>query len=119
MREGVDYCIEVESAESRFVLRSDLPTGHCDWVLAFEQILKKIDHAQVLQGHRKRESGYVALKRVLMTGQQQQQQQQVGGNRRASQMYCFPRIFDDMEDIYEPPPPPLAPSSKMAHPAPH
>lgn len=101
MREGVAYGIEVENTESKFVLRADLPTEHCDWVLAIEQILKKLDHAQLLHGHRKRESGYVALKRLLLTGQQQPA---AGG--RASQLYCFPRIFDDMEDIYDPPKPP-------------
>lgn len=102
MRAGVDYCIEVENSESKFVLRADLPTEHCDWVLAIEQILKKLDHAQLLHGHRKRESGYVVLKRLLLTGQQP------GGggggrDKRASQLYCFPKIFDDMEDIYEAP----------------
>lgn len=100
MKEGVDYCIEVENAGSKFVMRADLPTDHCDWVLAIEQILKKLDHTKLLQGHRKRESGYVALKRLLLTGGGQQQQ---NGGRRASQLYCFPRIFDDMEDIYDPP----------------
>lgn len=99
MREGVDYGIEVENTDSKFVLRADLPTEHCDWVLAIEQIMKKLDHAQLLQGHRKRESGYVALKRLLLTGQQQP----AGTNGRASQLYCFPRIFDDLEDIYNSP----------------
>ena len=98
MKEGVAYCIEVENSESKFILRADLPTEHCDWVLAIEQILKKLDHAQLLHGHRKRESGYVVLKRLLLTGQQPG-----GGNKRASQLYCFPKIFDDMEDIYEAP----------------
>ena len=113
MREGVDYGFEVENTESKFVLRADLPTEHCDWVLAIEQILKKLDHTQLLQGHRKRESGYVALKRLLLTGQQQQ-----ATNGRASQLYCFPRILDDMEDIYDPPPPATHPPPPKLRPGP-
>ena len=99
MKEGVDYFIEIENPESKFVMKAELPTEHCDWVLAIEQILKKLDHEKLLQGHRKRESGYVALKRLLLTGGG-------GGGQatgRKSQLYCFPRIFDDMEDIYDPP----------------
>lgn len=113
MREGVDYCIEVENAESKFVLRADLPTEHCDWVLAIERVMKKLDHAQFLEGHRKRESGYVALKRLLLMDQPPQP-----GNGRASQLYCFPRMFDDMEDLYEQPPKPSHPPPPKEHPGP-
>ena len=101
MKEGVeDYSIEMETAESKFVLRAELPTDHFDWVLSIEQTLKQLDHEKLLQGHRKRESGYVALKRLLL----------FPGQSGGSQLYCFPRAFDDMEDIYDPPK--VAPSLK-------
>ena len=110
MREGSKYGIEVECAESRFVLRAEVPTDHCDWVLAVEQVLRKLDRSKLLQGHRKRESGYVALKRLLLTSAGQQEEG-AGSGGHVSQLYCFPRISDDMEDIYDPPvaPPPPTP----------
>ncbi len=118
MKEGVEYCIELEGPESRIVLRADLPSDHCDWVLAIEQILQKLDHSKLLQGHRKRESGYVALKRLLLTGGGANGQQQQHQNGRASQLYCFPRIYDDMDEIYNPPPKPsnpLPPKEREGH----
>ena len=95
MKEGVDYCIEVEVHSSRFILRADLPTEHSDWVLAIEGILDEQDKKKLLLGHRKRESGYVALKRLLLSQSQ-------AGRGGSTQTYCLPRVFDDMEDIYEP-----------------
>ncbi len=114
LKEGADYSIEIENLESRIVMKADLPSEHSDWVLAIEQILKKLDHARLLQGHRKRESGYVALKRLLLTGAGQPAP---GGGNRGSQLYCFPRIFDDMEDIYDPPKltNPLPPKQRSGH----
>lgn len=116
MREGVDYFIEVETSESRFVLKAELPTDHYDWVLAIEQNLKGQKREKILHDHRKRESGYVAFKRLLM----------LQGKSGSSQLYCLPRAFDDMEDIYEPlvrrnsaPLPPREPKqSELLHPRP-
>ena len=100
MREGVDYFVEVDSAESRFILKAESATDHFDWVLAIEQNLRGQRRESILRDHRKRESGYIAFKRLLMS-------QTSNGS---SQLYCLPRAFDDMEDIYDPPrsnPPPV------------
>ena len=94
MKEGSDYCFEVEASESRFVLKAELPTDHFDWVIAIEEILKQLRKERLLQGHRKRESSYIALKRLLLSE---------GQRGSSSQLYCLPRAFDDMEDIYDPP----------------
>ncbi len=96
MREGVDYFIEVDSTESRFVLKAEAPTDHFDWVLAIEQYLRGQKREKILHDHRKRESGYVAFKRLLTLQ---------SNNGPSSQLYCMPRSLDDMEDIYDPPPP--------------
>ena len=101
MKEGSDYCFEVDASDSRFVLKAELPTDHFDWVIAIEQILKQMHREKLLQGHRKRESSYIALKRLLLSEGQR-------GNS-SQQLYCLPRAFDDMDDIYDPPkfsPPP-------------
>ena len=95
MKEGSDYCFEVDSADSRFILKAELPTDHFDWVIAIEEILKQLHREKLLMGHRKRESSYIALKRLLLSEGQR------GGS--SSQLYCLPRAFDDMEDIYDPP----------------
>ena len=103
MREGSDYCFEIDSSNSRFALKAELPTDHFDWVIAIEQILKQLRREKLLQGHRKRESSYIALKRLLLSEGQR------GGGGGSSQLYCLPRAFDDMDDIYDPPkkvPPP-------------
>ena len=94
MREGVDYFIEVESTESRFVLKAETPTDHFDWVLVLETYLRGQKREKILHDHRKRESGYVAFKRLLLL------QSNKGSS---SQLYCMPRAFDDMEDIYDAP----------------
>ena len=94
MREGVDYFIEVESTESRFVLKAETPTDHFDWILVLETYLRGQKREKILHDHRKRESGYVAFKRLLLL------QSNKGSS---SQLYCMPRAFDDMEDIYDPP----------------
>ncbi len=96
MREGVDYFIEVESSESRFVLKADSPTDHFDWVLAVEQYLRSQKREKILRDHRKRESGYVAFKRLLLLQ---------SNNASSSQLYCMPRTLEDMEDIYDAPSP--------------
>lgn len=96
MREGVDYFIEVESSESRFVLKAESPTDHFDWVLAIEQYLRSQKREKILHDHRKRESGYVAFKRLLMLQ---------SNSGPSSQLYCMPRNVNDMEDIYDAPPP--------------
>ena len=109
MKEGEDYSIEVESPNTRFVLRAELPSDHFDWVLSIERILRDHKRERILRGHRKRESGYVNLKRLLL------QRKQPG------ELYSLPKCFDDMVDMYEapspppeqhrpPPPPPEGPS---------
>lgn len=94
MKEGSEYFLEVDTSDSRFVLKAELPTDHFDWVLAIEQILKQLHREKLLQGHRNRESSYIALKRLLLSE---------GQRGDGSQLYCLPRAFDDMEDIYDPP----------------
>lgn len=117
MKEGSDYCFEIDTADSRFALKAELPTDHFDWVIAIEQILKQLKKEKLLQGHRKRESSYIALKRLLLS----EGQRGVGGGGGNSQLYCLPRAFDDMDDIYdppkkpEPPPPPAAGVVKREH----
>ena len=103
MKEGSDYGFEVDTTDSRFVLKAELPTDHFDWVIAIEQILKQLHREKLLQGHRKRESSYIALKRLLLS-----EGQRSGG----SQLYCLPRAFDDMEDIYDPPKEVVPPAKK-------
>ena len=93
MKEGVDYSIEVEAPESRFVLRAELPTDHFDWVLAIERILRDNGVENRIRGHRSRESGYVAIKRLLTL------QTQGGG----SKLYSLPRCLNHMEDVYDVP----------------
>ena len=115
MREGSDYCFEIDTTNSRFALKAELPTDHFDWVIAIEQILKQQKREKLLQGHRKRESSYIALKRLLLS------EGQNGGGVGSSQLYCLPRAFDDMEDIYDPPkkaaepPPPPTGVGKREH----
>ena len=116
MREGSDYCFEIDTTDSRFALKAELPTDHFDWVIAIEQILKQLKREKLLQGHRKRESSYIALKRLLLS---EGQSGRVGGGG-SSQLYCLPRAFDDMEDIYDPPkkaepPPPPTGVGKREH----
>lgn len=117
MREGSDYCFEIDTADSRFSLKAELPTDHFDWVIAIEQILKQLKREKLLQGHRKRESSYIALKRLLLS-EGQGGGAGGGGGGGSSQLYCLPRAFDDMEDIYDPPkktPPPPAGVGKREH----
>lgn len=108
MREGAEYSIEVDTSESTLVLKAALPTEHSDWVLSIEQILHKLDQIKLIEGHRKRESGYVALKRLLLTGTGS-----AGGqtSSASSQLYCLPVILDDMDDVYDSPKHPLPSSS--------
>jgi hypothetical protein len=117
MREGSDYCFEIDTTDSRFALKAELPTDHFDWVIAIEQILKQLKRGKLLQGHRKRESSYIALKRLLLS-----EGENGGGVGGSSQLYCLPRAFDDMEDIYdppkkaaEPPPPPTGVGKRDSH----
>ena len=63
---GSDYSIEVETSSSKVVLRADQPSNHSDWSLAIESILKREGREGILKGNRCDESGYVALKRLLM-----------------------------------------------------
>lgn len=107
LREGVDYSIQVDTSESSLILKAALPTEHSDWVLAIEQTLQKLDRLKLIEGHRKRESGYVALKRLLLTGTGSS----TGQASATSQLYCLPKIFDDMDDLYDAPKPPPPPSS--------
>lgn len=93
MGEGVEFSIEVEGPDSKFVLRAEAPTDHFDWVLAVERILREKGLERVLVGHRNRESSYVVLKRLLMM-------------RKGMETYSFPRSLDDMEEIYDTPPSP-------------
>lgn len=118
MKEGSDYCFEIDTTDSRFALKAELPTDHFDWVIAIEQILKQLKREKLLQGHRKRESSYIALKRLLLSEGGNGGGGGVGGS---SQLYCLPRAFDDMEDIYDPPkkamepPPPPTGVGKREH----
>lgn len=96
MKEGAEYSIEMEAPESRFVLHAECPTDHFDWVLSVERILKEHGMENRIRGHRSRESGYIALKRLLML-------QSDGGGKK---LYCLPRCLNDMEDVYEEPQPP-------------
>ncbi len=96
MKEGVEYGIEVEAPESRFVLHADLPTDHFDWVLSMERILGEHGLESRIRGHHNRQSGYVTLKRLLVL-------QAEGGGKK---LYSLPRSLNDMEDVYEVPQPP-------------
>ncbi len=91
--EEADYSIEVEAPESRFIFHAECPTDHFDWVLSLERILKEHGLERRIRGHRSRESGYVALKRLLVL-------QAEGGGRK---LYSLPRCLNDMEDVYEVP----------------
>ncbi len=100
MKEGATYSIQIDTPESVLVLKAVLPTDHSDWVLSIEQMLQKLDKKKLIEGHRKRESGYVALKRILLTGTGSSV-----GTPFSSPMYCMPKICDDMDDIYDAPKP--------------
>ena len=100
MKEGAVYSIQVDTPESVLVLKAALPTEHSDWVLSIEQMLQKLDRHKLIEGHRKRESGYVALKRLLMAGTGSSLGQ---GFSFSSPLYCLPKISDDMDDLYEAP----------------
>lgn len=112
MREGVEYSIQVDTSESTLILKAALPTEHSDWVLSIEQLLQKLDRLKLIEGHRKRESGYVALKRLLLMGTGSQFGQ---ASAASSQLYCMPKIFDDMDDVYDAPKPPPPPSGDGCH----
>lgn len=97
---GSDYSIEVETCSSKMVLRADESSDHSDWSLALEGILKREGREGILKGNRCDESGYMALKRLIMlntTGS-------AGGG--AGGLYTLPPRFNDMDDIYSSPLPP-------------
>jgi len=107
IKEGAVYSIQADTPESVLVLKAALPTEHSDWVLSIEQLLRKLDRLKLIEGHRKRESGYVALKRLLMAGTGSSLGQ---GFSFSSPLYCLPKISDNMDDIYEAPKAPPAQS---------
>lgn len=104
MREGATYSIHIDTSETVLVLKAALPTEHSDWVLSIERTLQKLDRAKMIEGHRKRESGYVALKRLLMNGTGSSMGQT---SPFSSPLYCLPKMSDEMEDIYNAPKSPL------------
>lgn len=92
---GSDYSIEVETSSSKVVLRADQPSNHSDWSLAIESILKREGREGILKGNRCDESGYVALKRLLMMNSTPG-----GTGGGANGWYSLPPRFNDMDDIY-------------------
>ena len=92
---GSDYSIEVETSSSKVVLRADQPSDHSDWSLAIESILKREGREGILKGNRCDESGYVALKRLLMMNSTPG-----GTGGGANGWYSLPPRFNDMDDIY-------------------
>ena len=66
MKEGAEFSVRLYTAEAVFVLRADMPTDHFEWTTAAEWVLRELNCARILCGDKCRESGYVALKRLIM-----------------------------------------------------
>ena len=66
MREGADFSMRLYTMDTIFVLRADMPTDHFQWTAAAERVVRELNCAHILCGDKCRESGYVALKRLIM-----------------------------------------------------
>ena len=93
MKEGSDYCIKMFNSNTVYVLRAELPTDHFEWTLAIEKLLQEHGKAKILVRDKCRESGYVALKRLMSL--------QHNGGIRGSQLISPMTELEALQDLYD------------------
>lgn len=59
------YCLRLETSLCIYILKAETPTDHYEWVLALEGILRELNLSHILIGDKCRQSGYIALKRLM------------------------------------------------------
>ena len=99
MREGAHYYIALDDEESRVVLQAECPSDHFDWVLSIERVLQEKGLQGRLCGDRGKQSGYVTLKQLM----KMQEGGELGDRGSGMQLYAMPRVFNTLDDVYEPP----------------
>ena len=66
MKDSTDYyCLRLETSVCIYILKAETPTDHYEWVLALEGILRELNLSHILIGDKCRQSGYIALKRLM------------------------------------------------------
>ena len=88
---GSDYSMKLYTNKGVYLLRADMTTDHFEWFLAIERVLRELGLSKLLVGDKCRESGYVALKRLMSL-----QDTGVNGSQLASPM----TEIEVLQDLY-------------------